>query len=114
MLISDLDEKQIVVGLRIQSLNDSGPGTVVIIDHLDDNTSWVVWDRDLNASPNPTYGSIHGNGPISSAFYWNHCRCLVLEDQTLPVKVQEFLTNNNYSKCKCKDCSKSKMKYFLI
>lgn len=65
MIISDLLEKQIFVGMRIRSLVDPNKlGTIVKIDRDDDNYAWIQWDGDYK--------------PFSG-FYGNNCDCEVVE-----------------------------------
>lgn len=102
MKISDLNDDQIKPGLRINSVNSTGFGTIVLTDHLDRYPySWILWDKNL-FNPITLIGG--EKTPIYSGFFENQCACEILEDQTIPILVQDFI--NNYTKCKCKDCSK--------
>ena len=63
MRICDLKEEEIVIGLRIKSLDPSHPnyyGTIVKIDKGKDNLAWVQWD---------------GKNEPTSGFYENDCQC---------------------------------------
>ena len=65
MRINDMDEKDIHVGMRIRSLIDrSHLGTIVKIDHDDDEYAWIHWD---------------GEEYPYSGFCWNQCECEVVE-----------------------------------
>ena len=67
MRIYDLKEEEIVIGLRIKSLNPLHPnlyGTIVKIDLTHDNLAWITW----NGETEPTSG-----------FYGNDCECEVVE-----------------------------------
>ena len=77
MKVSDLKPEDIRIGLRIISLISDRQGTVVHIDHKDDEYSWVHWDEKSQAT---------------SGFYWNNCKCEVVVDENgkpMYVKVEE-------------------------
>lgn len=100
MKISELDENQIKPGLRIQSLKDYSGGTIVLTDHLDRYPySWILWDKDLFDPISLIDGE---KTSVYSGFFENQCECLILEDQNVPMLVQQFI--DNYPKCK--DCLK--------
>lgn len=66
MKVRDLPEDQIVIGLRIQSLDKDTNyrhGTVVAIDPTKYNLAWVQWDGEVTAT---------------SGFYGNHCHCPIV------------------------------------
>ena len=64
MKINDLSQEQIVVGLRIRSLLHNGRlGTIVKVDHEDDDYARILWDGDKDAT---------------SGFYGTDCECEVV------------------------------------
>jgi len=65
MKINELAPGQIKVGMRIRSLVDSSHlGTVVQIDHDDDEFAWILWD---------------GQDEPYSGFYGEDCECEIAE-----------------------------------
>lgn len=67
MRICDLKDEDIVIGLRIKSLNPDHPelvGTIVKIEHKGSETfNLIQWD---------------GDSEPRSGFYWNDCECEVM------------------------------------
>ena len=67
MRICDLNPEQVVIGLRLRALNNRNKkGTVVSINHQDDDYAWIKWD---------------GEEKIASGFYGNDCECEVVENE---------------------------------
>ena len=64
MKIKDLKPEDIKVGLRIKSLVRELFGTVVKVDHDDDDYAWIQWDNETV----PTVG-----------FWGNDCECEVVD-----------------------------------
>lgn len=65
MIIKDLSENEIKIGLKVRSLKDPNRfGTIVEIDYKHDNSAWILWEGD--------------NKPLS-AFYGNDCQCEVVQ-----------------------------------
>jgi hypothetical protein len=66
MRICDLPEDKIVVGMKVKSLVPPHDkiGVIVEIDMDDDHYAWILWEGDEKP-----YGG----------FYWNHCKCEVVE-----------------------------------
>jgi hypothetical protein len=58
--ICDLPESAIKVGMRITGLKTGIVGTIVKIDHQDDDYAWVQWDGETQA-----YGGFYGNDCIA-------------------------------------------------
>ena len=102
MKLCNFPSDQIKVGLRIKSVTGN-PGTIVMIDHLDEYYAWTLWDHKLRSS-------MQIDPIVSGGIYWINCheyldpRYEVLEDQSIPSDVKLFM--DNYPKCKCKDCLK--------
>lgn len=63
MRINELTQEQIVVGLRIKSLVSDKLGTIVEVDHKDDDYAWIRWD---------------GDDKPYSGFYGTDCECEVV------------------------------------
>ena len=64
MRINELKLKDIHVGMRVRSLCSDRQGTIVEINHADDDYAWIQWDGD-----DKPYGG----------FYGNNCQCEVVE-----------------------------------
>jgi hypothetical protein len=101
MKISDLDKTQIKPGLRIISTKGD-PGTIIMVDHLDEDYAWTLWDLRLrDKSYDPTV-----QGGISWVYDKKYINpdLNVMEDQSLPEDVKKFI--ETFCKCKCEDCEK--------
>ena len=101
MKISDLDENQIKPGLRILSTKGD-PGSIVMVDHLDEDYAWTLWDhrlRDKSCDP-----------IVQGGIFWVYDKKYItpnlelMEDQSVPKDVLNFIAT--FCKCKCKDCTK--------
>lgn len=64
MKVSDLKEEDIKVGMRIRGLVSGKIGTIIRIDHHDDNYAWVSWEGEDERA----------------GFYGNCCECEVVEE----------------------------------
>lgn len=66
MRICDMNESDIRIGLRIESLSQPRYGTIVEREDKGSETYWYVrWDGEIEA-----YGG----------FFWNDCECEVVEE----------------------------------
>lgn len=79
MRICDLDEKDIHIGLKIKSLKDPNKiGTIVSHEYVrgNDDYWWILWD---------------GEEKPVSGFFWNHCKCEIVEDKKPKYSREEIL-----------------------